>query len=146
MNFIFSSVLYLTCNVLASTMCYYHLPYLTAATGTSFTVIWGREYCMYRNGADRYYAARYRLAASGEILGTNMIDVENRTYTATSLTARTLYIFEIALVNEVLGASPYTSVSVPTPTPLSCELLVQTNTECLKKIDAYLFYSCSISW
>ena len=145
MNFIFSYVLYLTCNILASSTCYYHLPYLTAATGTSFTVIWRREYCMNRNGADRYYAARYRLATSGEILGTKMIDVENRTYTATSLTPSTLYIFEIALVNEV-GAGPYTSVPIRTPTPLSCELLVQTNTQCLKKLDAYLLYSCSISW
>ena len=45
------------------------------------------------------------------------VDINNKIYTASSLYPSTLYIFEVALVNEI-GAGPYRSTDISTSTPI----------------------------
>ena len=82
-------------------------------SATSFTVTWNREPCLSRNGADINYVARYFLTGSSIIIESKIIAISNRTFTATLLTPRTSYTFEVAFVNQV-GSGPYTNLSVIT--------------------------------
>ena len=74
---------------------------------------WGREDCLSRNGDVRYYEVRYRQLGSSEILGSSIVDINHRVFTATSVSHRTSYVFEVALVNEV-GVGPFTSKTIIT--------------------------------
>ena len=80
---------------------------------TSFTVTWDREPCLSRNGADTHYVAHYFLTESSNIIDSRTVAISNRTFTATSLTPRTSYTFEVAFVNQV-GSGPYTNLSINT--------------------------------
>ena len=80
---------------------------------TSFIVTWNREPCLSRNGADMHYVARYFLTGSGNIIDSRMVAISNRIFTATSLTPRTSYTFEVSFVNQV-GFSPYTNLRINT--------------------------------
>ena len=80
---------------------------------TSFIVTWNREPCLSRNGADIHYVARYFLNGSSIIIDSKIVAISNKTFTASSLTPRTSYTFEVAFVNQV-GSGPYTDLSVNT--------------------------------
>ena len=94
-------------------------PILQFVDATSFTVTWNREPCLYRNGADMHYVARYFLTGSSNIIDSKIVAISNRTFTATSLTFHTSYTFEVSFVNQV-GSGPYTDLSINTFS-LPCE-------------------------
>ena len=83
-------------------------PTLQSVNTNSFTVMWDREPCLSRNGADRHYVARYNSTGSSDIIESRMVAISNRIFTATSLSPRTSYTFEVAFINEV-GRGPYTN-------------------------------------
>ena len=60
-----------------------------------------------------HYVARYFLTASSDIIDSRIVAISNRVFTATSLTPRTSYTFEVAFVNQV-GSGPYTNLSINT--------------------------------
>ena len=60
-----------------------------------------------------HYVARYFLTGSSNIIDSRIVAISNRTFTATSLTPRTSYTFEVAFVNQV-GSGPYTNLSTNT--------------------------------
>lgn len=88
-------------------------PVLQSVSTTSFTVTWDREPCLSRNGANIHYVARYRLSGSSNTLVFRTVAISHRIFTATSLTARTSYLFEVALVNNV-GTGLYSSLTIET--------------------------------
>ena len=88
-------------------------PILQFVGATSFTVTWNREPCLSRNGADIHYIARYFLTGFRNIIDSKIVAISNMTFTATSLTPRTSYTFEVAFVNQV-GSGPYTNLSTNT--------------------------------
>ena len=60
-----------------------------------------------------HYVARYFLTGSSNIIDSMSVAISNRIFTATSLTPRTSYTFEVAFVNQV-GSGPYTNLSINT--------------------------------
>ena len=66
-----------------------------------------------------HYVARYVLTGSSNIIYSEIVPISNRIFTATSLTPRTSYTFEVAFVNQV-GSGPYSNLSINTFS-LSCE-------------------------
>ena len=66
-----------------------------------------------------HYVARYVLTGSSNTIDSKIVPISNRTFTATSLTPRTSYTFEVAFVNQV-GSGPYTYLSFNTFS-LPCE-------------------------
>ena len=66
-----------------------------------------------------HYVARYFLTGSSNIIDSRIVAISSRTFTATSLTPRTSYIFEVSFVNRV-GSGPFTNFSINTFS-LSCE-------------------------
>ena len=88
-------------------------PIVQSVSTNSFTVMWDRESCLSHNGADRHYVARYNFAGSSDIIESRMVTISNRIFTATSLSPRTSYTFQVAFVNQV-GSGPYTSLTINT--------------------------------
>ena len=60
-----------------------------------------------------HYVARYFLIGSSNKIDSRIVTINNRTFTATSLTPHTSYTFEVSFVNQV-GSGPYTNLSVNT--------------------------------
>ena len=60
-----------------------------------------------------HYVARYFLTGSSNIIDSRIVAISNRIFTATSLTPRTSYIYEVSFVNQV-GSGPYTNLSINT--------------------------------
>ena len=88
-------------------------PNIDFINSSSFTVSWNREDCLSRNGDVRYYMVRYRQLGSSKILGSSKVNTNHRVFTATSVSHRTSYVFEVALVNEV-GEGPFTRKNLTT--------------------------------
>ena len=91
-------------------------PILHSVSASSLTVTWDREPCLSCNGANSHYEARYMLTGSSIILESWNVTINNRNFTASSLSARTSYTFEVAFVNEV-GSGPYTTLIINTTLP-----------------------------
>lgn len=89
-------------------------------SATSFEVVWEREPCTSRNGANRHYDARYSLTGSSNTLQSKNVSVSMTFYNATLLTPRTTYTFQVAFVNEV-GHGPFISITIST-LGLPCKL------------------------
>ena len=57
-----------------------------------------------------HYVARYFLTG---LIDSRIVAIGNRIFTATSLTPRTSYTFEVAFINQV-GSGPFTNLSINT--------------------------------
>ena len=75
---------------------------VTSTTPFSITIQWGEVECLEQNSEITGYSVRYGGMTA------NVTGASNKTFTATGLTPRTSYTFEVAAVS-VSGTGPYIS-------------------------------------
>ena len=85
---------------------------VNSTTPFSITIQWGEVECLEQNSEITGYSVRYG-GMTASVTGAS-----NRTFTATGLTPRTSYTFEVAAVSDH-ESGPYGMVSVVTAVPNS---------------------------
>ena len=82
---------------------------VTSTTPFSITIQWGEVECLEQNSEITGYSVRYETRG----MTANVTGASNRTFTATGLTPRTNYTFEVAAVSDS-GTGPYEMVTIET--------------------------------
>lgn len=88
------------------------MPLLQSLNATSFTITWGS--CAGYEENNMYYVARYGVTNSNEILDSKNISVRKKIFTASSLIPRTMYTFQVALVNEKASRLYFSTLTLTT--------------------------------